>query len=132
MAGNTKLLGFTPNGKLTLSRWGKDVIIDVSPGSLSAIREACTSKLPIKPRDQLRTLSFNAEYDESIGSVELRLSPDVAAKFVDIMRAWRDEGRDGAGKAGAWAEEIKNCCQAHTDYHSTEGEPGVEDPQVPH
>lgn len=144
MAGNTKLVGFSPRpdgivgigGVIVLERWGDKKSVGVSASSLSALRKAC-SLLPEQPprgRDN-DTDSFRVRYDESVGRIHLDLGTDAAHFLAQLIegRLAEDPGElevlnnRSEEKVRSWIHSLKASVQAHEDYHSVEGEPGVED-----
>lgn len=131
MAGNTKLMGFTPDGKVQLERWGTKITIFVSPDSLDSIRRACYTELPKKPsqkeRDGFDECSIH--YDEYVGRVHMVLDIESAAGLADALdRGCSPLGSDDVHeKVSNWASRLRSSVKTHHDYHNTEGEPGVAD-----
>ena len=136
MAGNTKLLGFSPRtgdvgGIVNLERWGKKVAVEISHGSVVAIRAGC-AELPDKPPEQQNGGNdFKASYDESVGRVLVDMDPMVASYVVAALK----DGADGYGprfgpdasRTWPWIHLVEAAIEAHKKYHNVEGEPGVED-----
>jgi len=142
MAGNTKLVGFSPRpegivgigGVVVLERWGERRSVGVSASSLGAIRKAC-SQLPTQPPKGRSDDSFDVSYDESVGRIHLDLDAATAYFLAELLegRLVEDPGEveelnDRAEeRVRSWIHSLKASVQAHEDYHSVEGEPGVED-----
>jgi len=126
MAGNTKFMGFTPDGKVQLERWKGKAIVDVSPESLSALRTACYQELPKQPdqrrRDDLD--EFNAHYDDNVGRVVVDMDPEAAKYLASQLAFFRDS--EVVERVEPWVHSLNEAVQAHHDYHNKEGEPGVE------
>jgi len=126
MAGNTKFMGFTPDGKVQLERWGGKSTVAVSPESLSALRVACYSELPKGPQQRRRDDldDFHVGYDEQVGRVRVDMDPATAAYLADRLEFFRDD--EVVEKIAPWANDLRVAVQAHHDYHNTDGEPGIE------
>ena len=129
MAGNTKLLGLSPDNSINLSRWGKEVKVEITKESMLNIRNALAD-LPSKPPEQNNDGNdFKARYDESVGRVLVDMDPTVALYVAEALK----DGADGYGprfgpdasRTWPWIHLVEAAAQAHKDFHSTEGEPGV-------
>ena len=130
MAGNTKLMGFTPDGKVQLERWGVKVPIFVSPDSLDSIRRACYTLLPKKPSQRGRDdLECSIYYDEHVGRVHLVMDVESAAGLAECLERYAQCFPLGEmyEKALSWSPRLKSAVEAHHDYHNTNREPGVDD-----
>jgi len=133
MAGNTKLMGFTPEGKVQLERWGCKAVVSVSPDSLSALRRACYTELPKKPTQRRRDdiSGWDVSYDEQVGRILLDLDVEKATILADLVayRAAHSEELtdDLAEMLSCWASNLMSSVQAHHDYLNKDGEPGVAD-----
>lgn len=132
MAGNTKFMGFSPDGMVKLTRWGGEAMIEISKESVASLRIACFDGLPKKP--PLHTVvskPLRINYDETTGAVVMVLDPFDAEKIMSVL-----VGADAEGEqiyktatievAKAASEKIKDAVQAHHDFINTDGEPGVE------
>lgn len=125
MAGNTKLMGFTPEGKVQLERWGGTATVMVSPESVAALRNACYSELPKKPGGKSDLDVCHVSYDEHVGRVHVELDIDSAALLADCLES--SSGFEKYEELESWSGRLKKAIQAHYDYHNREGEPGVTD-----
>jgi hypothetical protein len=130
MAGNTKLIGFATESKVVLQRWGKKVTVQLTPSSVDALLEACRNELPKNPVGQASSLlDFRAEYHESTGTIELRLSSGVAKKIsaalhdASVSRLSPPEDPD---EMEGWSARLKELVTEHEEYLNTKDEPGVE------
>jgi hypothetical protein len=132
MAGNTKLVGLSPDNSINLSRWGKEVKVGITKESMFNLRNALAD-LPDKPPEQQNGGNdFKASYDESVGRVLVDMDPMVAHYVVAALK----DGADGYGprfgpdasRTWPWIHLVEAAIEAHKKYHSTEGEPGVKDP----
>lgn len=133
MAGNTKLLGFSPRsgdvgGVVNLERWGEQKSVEISQGSVVAIRTAC-AELPSKPPEQQNgNDSFKVRYDESVGRVLVDMDPRAAKYLENLLEAAKAQGADCSGTCiPSWMHHLRVAAKAHEDFHNIEGEPGVED-----
>jgi len=127
MAGNTKLWGFAEGGVVVLQRWGKKASVKLSPAAIDVLLEACRNELPKKPVGQFSPLQdFRAEYNESTGIIELRLSAEVAGRVASALNAALIEGASGEKELRDWATRINELVAEHEEYINTKGEPGVE------
>lgn len=88
MAGNTKLVGFDVTGRrIKLRRWGGEQMVEVSPGSVEAIRKACTYDLPRKPLPHHTGLfELSVQYDESFGQAVVRMNRAVLERLIGYLR----------------------------------------------
>jgi hypothetical protein len=126
MAGNTKLIGFNPGGYITLRRWGESVNVQVSEESMSSIRYACTEDLPSRDNFRSNSEEFSTEYDEQTGTIKVSLNAVSASKIVDGLTVWAESGADGAGRAKAWADDLRDRLRDHLEFINVEDEPGVQ------
>jgi hypothetical protein len=123
MAGNTKLLGLSPDNSINLSRWGKEVKVRITKESMLNIRNALAG-LPSKPPEQSNdSNSFKVHYDESVGRVLVDMDPATAMALVDKLEFFRDE--EVVEELGPWVHSLRAATKAHEDYHNVQGEPGV-------
>jgi len=125
MAGNTKLIGFGVGSKVTLARWGKEHVVEISSDSWKALQSACSNDLPRKPPSQEKGKwkdDLNAQYDEHVGRVRVDLSVEAAGELVDHLSFFRDT--EVADKLEPWVRHLKEAIQDHTAFHNTD-EPGV-------
>lgn len=133
MAGNTKLIGFTPDGKVQLERWGIKVVVKVSERSLMFMRNACYQQLPSKPQQRKRDDldDFNVQYDTDVGRIRLDLDVQTAEALAKRLESSQAKffvfRRAGAKRVGAWIHSLKDAVQAHLDFHNASGEPGIDD-----
>lgn len=133
MAGNTKLVGFQPrlddgSGVILLERWGSQENVIISGDSLDSIREACL-KLPQAPKQQESVKDgFTAKYNESMGRVDVAVTPQIAETLVLLFKDCIEAGVPiRHDLVGTWICDLEKAVKAHHDYHHKEGEPGVED-----
>lgn len=85
MAGNTKLLGFSPNGALTLQRWGKVAIVEVGEEAVEKVMRACRDDLPSAPPEQEPVEDFLAGFDHQVGCVRVAMDMKTASAVADAM-----------------------------------------------
>lgn len=123
MAGNTKLKGFTPEGKVQLERWGSKTLVVVSGGSLEALRKACYEDLPKKPDQGNDACIDHIYYDEHLGSVRMVLGIESASYLADCLESVAPF--EGYENMGGWSTRLRKAVQDHYDYHNRDGEPGV-------
>ena len=134
MAGNTKLVGFSPRpegvgGVINLERLGEKVVVEVSEESLGSIRDACMN-LPSRPPQVNSDGSdgFKIHYDESMGRILVDMDPGAAKYLAQVLGGDIEEGdllRETDVRS--WVHHLRSTVKAHEDYHNVEGEPGVED-----
>jgi hypothetical protein len=115
MAGNTKFIGFSPDGMVQLERWGGKAMIEISKESLNALRAACYNGLPKNPPAQLHSTGTHVEYDEERGRVEILLDPEKALQLANAIEGWDLN----------LASDLKFAYEAHLNFHDTSKEPGV-------
>lgn len=116
MAGNTKLMGFAPDGTLTLARWGEQVSCKISLVSIGKIRKLCYEALPMSPprKSFLHASDFVVEYQEDTGRVRVDMSIGRAEELVDIGELMTSE-----------SVTLRGAVEDHHKFHETENEPGV-------
>ena len=125
MAGNTKLIGFGVDNKVTLARWGEEKKVEISSESWKSLQSACANDLPRKPPTQEKGKwkdDFNAQYDEHVGRVRVDVSVQAAGVLVDKLSFFKDT--EVAEQLEPWVRALRDAIQAHKDYHNTD-EPGV-------
>lgn len=139
MAGNTKLLGFTGSTGIVLSRWGGRAEVTLPAPAVAEILAACKDKLPRKAPQSTAKGDFIAQYsgyNDTNGTVEMVLLPDAAERLASFIRLALHLNEKGETKltdgellrqVSEFAEELREHVQAHRDFVSTEGEPGVAD-----
>ena len=116
MAGNTKLMGFTPQGEIELERWGDRTKVYISEKSLYAIRKACYAVLPKKPKEPVTPANLkeiHVEYDETTGRIKANFSIGAAERLVDYTEC--DEGL---------ATLLREAVVTHRMYLEHKSEPG--------
>lgn len=133
MAGNTKLVGFSPRpegvgGVINLERWGEKAEVVISEESLHSVRRACQC-LPSRPPQENKNEpdGFNAQYDKSVGRVRVDMDPRAAEYLAQVLGGDIEEGlllREDDVRS--WIHSLRAAVEAHDNYHSAEGEPGVE------
>lgn len=121
MAGNTKLMGFGSDNKVTLSRWGKKTITTISQESWERMLYVCKRMLPTEPRRQTVRDStwFAVRYDEVNGTVTVDMGLDSARWLYKLI-----SGGVVDEELRNWAQAIDAAIRAHHDYHNLD-EPGV-------
>ena len=121
MSGNTKLMGFGSDNKITLKRWGKLAHVVVSEGSWESMRYACSRKLPAAPKKQATRegRQFVVSYDELTGRVSVDMDLDTTRELYNLINTG---AVDQAMRA--WADSLDIAIGAHHDYHNLD-EPGV-------
>ena len=131
MAGNTKLRGFTPDGKVQLERWGSSIIVEVSKDSLTHLRDACFTQLPKKPPKQTKLIGdMDTKYDSNCGRVNVSMTPHIASllsEFLSDMLKELDEPSISLTVITTLSELNESLLQAvekHKEYISID-EPGV-------
>jgi len=124
MAGNTKLMGFAPNGKIQLERWGKSVEVKISNNSMKLIRDICTSELPTHPPDPPGGLSdANAGYNSAMGRVFIELTPRLAEEVASILDDMRTIIQNDATLE--LPGQIRRAVVAHKEFVNRD-EPGLQ------
>ena len=97
------------------------------------LRNACYQQLPSKPqqgkRDDLG--DFNVRYNTDYGRIRVDLDVQTAEALAKRLEASQAKffvfSRAGAKRVDAWIHSLKDAVQAHHDFHSTQGEPGIDD-----
>lgn len=132
MAGNTKLIGFLPNNRIQLERWGTTVGVALSVDSIDALRLALQRDLPQKPHQGRagHLDEFASRYDEGVGRASLSLSIDTAAYLADLLDVMVKGNVQAMDKVRPWIEGLHAIVQAHADFHNT-NEPGVASEEHP-
>ncbi len=121
MAGNTKLIGFTPSGDVQLERWGEVATVVVSQDSLRSLREACFDDLPKRPPRREEHLSGVAvSYSKQLGIINMEMAPDQATELMGILTTCEVKPFPTV------VARLEKCVKEHLDYTDI-GEPGVED-----
>lgn len=125
MAGNTKLMGFSPDGLLVFQRWGMKSAITVSKESLEAIRHACIHVLPAEcPQKEWTLGDITVNYREDYGRIVIEMSPDAADELAELLHSLKPDGVL-EGDLFRLPEAIDEQRQVHEDYID-EKEPWVE------
>lgn len=120
MAGNTKLMGFGSDNKVTLKRWGKEATAVLSEDSWERLLYICKRMLPTEPKKIPRNDNlFHVRYDESTGRIGVVMGLDSARELYKLLSSERAEV-----EMIPWAQDIDGAIRAHHDYHNLD-EPGV-------
>jgi hypothetical protein len=134
MAGNTKLVGFSPRpegvgGVVNLERWGGKVTAEISEGSLESLREACT-KLPSGPPPGSGDGRgyFNVWYNKSVGRICTDMQPASAVALASLLKDCIElDVPLNHDVLREWSHSLEAAAKAHEEYCDSEGEPGVKD-----
>ena len=125
MAGNTKLVGFSPKGEIVLERWGVKTKLQVSPESMGSIRHACIHKLPAEcPQAEWDLGDVTVNYREDFGRIVIEMSPETADDFSEFLYSYRQQ----AGLKGGLFHltEALDKARAEHEAYTDEKEPWVE------
>ena len=129
MAGNTKLMGFSPDGVVQLQRWGGTVTTKMSPSSVGKLEQACRD-LPTKPK-QVSPLPAQVTYSEEFGYFEAQFGREEAEKLAKLLRFAIHKGQIlGKSYVSAgirWVDELVEAMEDMDVYLNTQDEPGVDD-----
>lgn len=131
MAGNTKLIGFVPGGKVRLERWGVYENVEIGDEAVEALREVCKEKLPSEPpvqHPEKLGVGFLVTYDYNLGCIRLALYVDEAARLNDCIACAAGD-HSAADKVDVeelmrWRDKIEAALQAYRD-HRDRKEPGI-------
>ena len=137
MAGNTKLLGFAPDGTVLLQRWGKKASVKLPAESIQILRDACYNDLPKKPAGQFIPITeFRAQYDERTGTIEIEVSAGAASKVAKALGIIsfahqhsvgdQKQNPESAEELKGWSARLEDLVAEHKRYLDTKDEPGVE------
>lgn len=124
MAGNTKLIGFTPGGDIVLERWGERARATVGPEGLEAIRHACIHVLPAEcPQAEWDLGDVTVNYREDFGRIVIEMSPETADDFSEFLYSYRQQ----AGLEGGLFHltEALDKARAEHEAYTDEKEPWV-------
>lgn len=119
MAGNTKLKGFGANGYIQLERWGKKADVQIDPGSLDKIREACHTELPIRAPNNLYKGVYITFNDRRLG-IEIMLDGDRAKELKEILQTSSLDTRH------QFLDSLELAIEDYDTYFDESDEPGIE------
>ena len=122
MAGNTKLLGFSPDGKVQLERWGGKASVSISADSLDALRRVCSTELPMVSDMTHRLSDVTVGYSGQFGRVSIEMTPALARELASSL------GDDDHGLSEDLREMVPLLYKAakdHEEYISAHDEPGL-------
>lgn len=122
MSGNTKFTGFLSGNRVQLERWGVQVVVQLDPGAVEALRKACFYDLPgnIAQRGTTFPTDFRAVYDADEQRVHVDLSPEAAA-FLGNLLVDVNKSAPQVQPVLQWSEDLKSAVQLH----EASSEPGV-------
>lgn len=130
MAGNTKLIGFSPDNVVTLERWGKRACVHLPAQAVDDLRGACR-RLPSSPGVP-ESKDIHVQYSERTGQVLVEMSPYEARQLSMLLAHFRD-----MAELPNWSSVLENlvtsfpqqltgAARDHDLYVNTNDEPGID------